>query len=351
MGQVRLAHEGDRGEWNNLIKKSGGMIYWTWEWCRMIERGFGDKAVKLLFVENGKMLGIMPVFIIKRPGKLIQGNIAWSPHPGVWGYGGPLVSPEANDKKITEEICIKFIDFVKNRLSSEHKLVDLRISCLKDEMSGIIRKILEEKFKNRWTKVDRYSGYLDLRKEPEVLLKDMKKEHRKAIRQAEKHGVEIKEAKSSKDIDLFYDEFESEITHRKGFALNPRDYYHAFWDIVVDKGNGKVYYAELKGKKIGFQLVTCYNGIVCAEHNASPRSMLKYRQNNLFKWHIIREFHEKGYRLLDLGGIPKDDDSGVYRFKMGWCPEKFEAPWYRLAIKHPWRVYKRKIKKTFKRER
>lgn len=335
MIHVRFATPNDREKWNYVAEVSNdGTIFHTWEWCEVIEQGFGDRCYRVLAEENGKVVGIFPLFaramfIESKYHKYIAPfsnnfQILWSPHPRAWGYGAPIIIPNSNINTTQP-----MIDFAERLVSKNKKIVDWRIS---PSNNSNITNILSKE--NGYTFNARQTSIIELDKDADVLWGNLNKKTRNGVRQAKNRNVEIVEASSKSEINELYAILCRDLYARTNIQRNPYSYFKALWDILVPSGKAKFLLAKYDGKLIGSLILLYHKDTVMYEHNASLREYARLRVNNLLTWTAIEESIEHGFKLFDMGGMPHDEKDGIYRYKNGWGGNIKKLGWYRKRFQY-----------------
>jgi lipid II:glycine glycyltransferase (peptidoglycan interpeptide bridge formation enzyme) len=348
MINIRLATEGDKEGWNRVVEQSdNGTIYHTWEWKAVFERETKEKNYPIIAEKNGDIVGIFPAFIrpLNKTGKKsldliidkLNLKILWSPDPlNVWGYGGPCILFSENKKVLDSMFGYLYEICKKSKNMTDCKIRPFCIQGLEDILS------IDNSFKVR---VDR-TAFVDLSISIEKLQNRLKKQHREAIRQAERKGVSIIEAKTESNIKEFYDVILEELVQRAGMYKPPYSHFKAIWDVLVPKKMAKVFFAEYENKKIGTLINFYYKDIVFCGHHATLRDFTKLRPSNLLIWHTILDSKQLGYKTLDLTGMPGNREHGIYRFKEGWGVKIEEVNWYSKRVRFK---MVRDVKKRLKR--
>jgi lipid II:glycine glycyltransferase (peptidoglycan interpeptide bridge formation enzyme) len=173
---------------------------------------------------------------------------------------------------------------------------------------------------------------LDLTKEEDTLLSEMKPKWRYNIRLGEKKGVTIRflegERGAAEGIDLFY-ELYLETANRDGIAIHSREYYrdlvrrvagHSPFDKPVSV---RVYLAEHEGTTLA-SIITIFCGTEAVYlYGASSNEKRNLMPAYSLQWRAIRDAKAQGCERYDFYGIPPRDDPthpmyGLYRFKTGF---------------------------------
>jgi lipid II:glycine glycyltransferase (peptidoglycan interpeptide bridge formation enzyme) len=171
---------------------------------------------------------------------------------------------------------------------------------------------------------------LDLAPDEDALFAALEKDTRWSVRQAEKRGVTIRDARGDDDLRALY-ELYAETGQRAGFITRTWDYYRRMWGTLVAAGHAKVRLAEKDGKPVAGALTwRCGERDVYQSAATNETGRAAYAAYALL-WRCIIEARRGGARRFDFGGIPADvtrkDDPmyGPYLFKKGFggAPRRF----------------------------
>ncbi|MCL2792827.1 MAG: peptidoglycan bridge formation glycyltransferase FemA/FemB family protein [Spirochaetaceae bacterium] len=173
---------------------------------------------------------------------------------------------------------------------------------------------------------------IDLTKNKEDILSEMKSKTRYNIRLAEKKGVIVKSC-AIELLDEWYDMYQ-ETALRDKIVLHPLEYYKKVFELSQKKELGidiRLYMAESEGENIA-GIVTCFYNkkavyLYGASRNVGREKMPAYA----LQWKAICDAIDKGCVEYDMFGIPPDDDPshpmhGLYRFKTGFGGEIINRP-------------------------
>jgi lipid II:glycine glycyltransferase (peptidoglycan interpeptide bridge formation enzyme) len=171
---------------------------------------------------------------------------------------------------------------------------------------------------------------LDLSAGENELLAALDKDTRWSVRQAEKRGVEIREANEETGLRTLY-ELYAETGRRARFITRTWDYYRRMWGSLVAAGLARVRIAHRSGLPLAGALVwRCGERDVYQSAATNDEGRSAYAAY-LLLWQCIIEARRSGSRRFDFGGIPADltrkDDpmQGPYLFKKGFggTPRRF----------------------------
>lgn len=335
MISVQFATSKDKDNWNHVAELSDyGTIFHTWEWKCVIEQSFGDTAYSIVAKEDDKIVGIFPLF--SRP-MLVENKfhkciepfsnnfqVLWSPHPRAWGYGGPIALPDR------ESVVIQSLfNFAEQFVHKNKRFVDWRISSFCDP--NIKNIFLRD---NEYLSNVRQTSILKLSEDVELLWNNLKKQTRNGVRKAIKENIEVVEASHISEIKEMYRILCKDLYERTEIPRNPYIYFRAIWDILVPAKKAKFLLARYDGKLIGSIILFYHESMMFYEHAASLRQYSKLQPNNVLLWKAIEEGSANGFKFFDLGGMPLDEEDGIYKFKNGWGGDITDIGWYRKRFRY-----------------
>lgn len=342
----------DKRKWNEVVNKSrNGTFYHTWEWKEVIERGLKGKAIPIVVEDDqNKLVGVLPFFVrnslvdskFDKYFSIISNKyqILWSPHPKLYGFGGPCVFSDTNGDKKNKiyDLMLNFVNFyVKNKKS----IID---SWIYPYYSGLEQILIKNGYVKRRNKKTVIIG---IEKDLEEICKGFKKQYRKDIRRSIKNGVMVLESENYvDDIDLFYNKFQKiliewiiEQTHNNygqvSNAIIPYSYFEAIRDILFPKKMARLFFAEYNGIKIGALINFYYKDTLFLGHTSVLRG--EYNRLNAYKlliWKSIVDGKEQGFKKLDLTGLSPDETCGQYRFKLGFNGEIMDIGEYKKMYRY-----------------
>ncbi len=187
---------------------------------------------------------------------------------------------------------------------------------------------------------------LDLTKDGETLLKEMKSKTRYNIRLAKRKGVTIKQVENKKDLEDFL-KLNQETTERDKFQGHEDDYYKKLLDFFKNDSEVqlKLFLAEYKNKPIAAIIISFYNQTATYLHGASGNEHRNLMAPHLLQWAGIKIAKKLGFKKYDFFGIAPNDQpnhpwSGITRFKKGFGGEEinyvptrefvYNKLWYQL---------------------
>ena len=294
---------GDELSWRKFLDENNALIYHTPEWKIFIEKTFQKiKTEYYAIEEDGVLKTIFPFMSFNH---ILFGKKIIS--CGLIEYGGPAGEM---DKKGIGEIISK----VSERHSRNMDYLEVRDGLF--ELEGFLRK--------DFIVQDKYRKFVTVLSDSESLWKNINKQKRKAIRKAEREGVETREIRKG-SIDSLYDLY---IRKMKDFGSPPlsRDFFRNFYEMLVDKNLAKVFGAYYKDKLVAILVGYTFKERIHIIINVSDSHYLQYRVNDAVHWAFIKCGCGHGFRVFDWGRTRPD--SGQFRYKSLWSSEMKELKYY-----------------------
>lgn len=221
-------------------------------------------------------------------------------------------------------------------LAKKEKAGWVRIEPENEEMLGLIRKNITQKIvKAPHDMQPKEIFVLDISKDVEILLAEMKTKTRYNIRLAKKRGVAISNkqqatGKKEEHLEAFL-RLTKEMAARHGIKTHPENYYRKMIESLPIEML-KIYVAEYEGSIIAANLVLFYGKTATYLHGASGNKHRNVMAPFLLQWQAILDAKEAGCEKYDFGGIrstvnnqqSKNNENaweGITSFKLGFSPK------------------------------
>lgn len=170
---------------------------------------------------------------------------------------------------------------------------------------------------------------IDISKDEEELLKQMKSKTRYNVRLAQKKGVVVHYiTRSDEDFDQMFDIFfdmVEETGKRKDVSFHKKEHYRNMFDELSEKTIA-LYLAEVGGEFIAANIVTFYGNTATYLHGATSDTHRNLMAPFLLQWQAILGAHKRGLKHYDFGGVYSDTQdngkTGITRFKKGFAPQE-----------------------------
>lgn len=174
---------------------------------------------------------------------------------------------------------------------------------------------------------------IDITRDPETLLADMKPKTRYNIRLAEKRGVKVYRTREKKHREAFL-HLITTTADRKDIVPHPRAYYeHFFTSLPEDMC--QLFVAEYDGQVVAANLLIILGTRATYLHGGSGNEHRDAMAPYLLQWEQMKYAKERGCTEYDFGGIKtmnhesgivnqekeKNNWRGITKFKRGFSPE------------------------------
>jgi len=151
---------------------------------------------------------------------------------------------------------------------------------------------------------------LDLKHEPEELLKKMKPKGRYNIKVAQKHGVTIRVSDASTgrfsaDLEAYYSLLR-QTTARDGFSGHPLSHYRNMLE-VLGPARAKLYLAEYEGKLLAGMIATYFAQTATYYFGASSDEHRNTMAPYLLHWQAINDARAAGFHYYDFFGVAPEN--------------------------------------------
>jgi len=310
--------------WENFVNHHPfGHLLQSWEWGEVLLK---DKhQIKRFSLWNGGNI-LISALVMKIPLPLGQ-SYFYIPR-------GPVLdwSKIISDEKYQN--AFKFILKGINLWGRKEKALFLRIDPeipFQDAYLNFLKKLGFRKSKKE--PQPQRTIFLDLKKSPEELLKNMKSKTRYNIRLAQRKGIRIKEIKDETGIDIFY-RLMLETSKRDKFYAHPKSHYQNLIKILGPKGLAEILVAEYNNQPLAANIVSFFNQKSTYLHGASSNIYRNLMPTYLLQWFAILKAQKRNCLIYDFGGIAAEDEknhswAGITRFKKGFGGEekRFIGAW------------------------
>lgn len=332
MENIRLARPSDREAWNRVALSSPHSTYaHTWEWKLTLELGLGVESICLVAEVDGQVVGVYSAFLYPKYKSnesfafikttlLAKARVLWSPLFMTWDYGGPCFLPG-----VSQDLTVALIREME-KLGAQRNAFDLWISPYQD--TGLQETLLKCGYSVR----SRLTSQVDLSPSEEEILKRLKGETRSQVRQGLKFGLEVVERTDPSGLQEFYKCLQS-VAERTEMALPPWSLFEALLANFDPVKMLRIYHVRHEGKIIGAALFIYYKQVTVARYWAAFRETLSLRPYHAMIWHIMIEAKKLGCNTCDFGGMPPDENDGIYKFKKGWGGSVDHVDWFVKPLK------------------
>lgn len=292
----------DKEQWREFFNELGSPSFLqSWEWGQLQEK-MGYMTLRLGIYKKEELIGIAQVIKIKAK----RGNMLFIPH-------GPLITGQLD--------ILPVLLLYLREIAKKEKYSFIRIAPIFEDNNN-----LRQMFKNLNFRIAPIYMHaerlwmLDITKDEETLIKEMRKTTRYSIRKAEKEGVVIEKQTGEKAVDSFWEIYE-ETADREGFIPFSKTFIKNEFDVFNETGNSLFLFGKVNNKIEASALIVFTKSTAFYHQGATTHS--KIPVSYLLQWEAIKEAKKRGCRLynfwgtLQPGRTPKNW-GGLSLFKQGF---------------------------------
>ena len=200
--------------------------------------------------------------------------------------------------------------------------------------SGFERVEVDPRWGKDFTRLPEFSEYighslaefvLDLRQDPESMLKGMHKKHRKNIREAGEHNLEVVEDRSLEGFLKLrgMQESSSERSAERGnaYAIQGEEFFRENYDAVYRNGPGSVLFARENGTDVAALAYLSFGRKAITVRSGSTQQGYVTSAMYLLQFELMRRLKESGCEELNIGAVPAEaresehPQYGLYNYK------------------------------------
>jgi hypothetical protein len=297
-------------EWDEFACRYTDLIFYQSVWSPVLEEGLGGQPLYFYLREGGEIVAGLPGVLLNfRIFKILYASIPYGNLMGQKSYYPAfleLLEKEFGRRGI-DQIRLAESPFSESYpFGSSFKPVPARCTLL--DLRGYGRE-------NIW------EGY--------------RSEVRRAIRKAQKTGLQVKRATSEDEVKILYRLYLSSMERNRTAAKYPLRWFDALYRNLVEQKKADFLFA-MKDHEHAAGVVLIYSPSSDHYlHNGSKEAYLGNRPNDLIVDYVIRKGVEKGKTTLDFMGSAPNDLS-LLRFKEKWGSQSMNLYTY-LKDYHPLR--------------
>jgi lipid II:glycine glycyltransferase (peptidoglycan interpeptide bridge formation enzyme) len=306
-------------EWDDFVGQhpQGSVLQMT-NWARHKCR-FGWTSQRVWLRQDGRL--VAGAQILFRSAALGLVRMAYIPH-------GPLVDWE-NEEQV--RVLFSQIDLA---------IYERRAGLLKIEPLLWQHEMLPERWREICTRHDLHTDsdniqpprtlLLDIRPEPEEILKEMKQKTRYNIRLSDRKDVIVREG-DAQDLPIF-NQLMQTTGVRDEFGVHSAAYYRSVYELFAPREEAALLIAEFDERPLAAFMVFFAGKTAVYMYGASSNEERNRMPTYALQWAAITKAKSRGCHYYDLWGVPDEDEAqleaqftsrhdglwGVYRNKRGF---------------------------------
>jgi len=310
MEELLISTKHDFARFRGLLDKAPeSTIYHTLEYVDLVADHLGSESYYLGIKENDRLIGAMTL-VLKRNTNL--GNIINS-NPYYGSYGGLLVHPDLPPMKKAEVKC-RLLEFFKDFAIKHDCVLSTIIASPFDRDQTFYFDNLDFNYRDwRVAQVTLIPPPSKKNLRESLFLNRFSQSCRRAIRKAEKLGINIKETtEKGNALDEFYKIYRENM-ESMGASVKEKSFFETALD-TLPKGVCTLRYAKLEGNIIGGIFHFYHKDIIEYYQPAIDHNYRNSSANNLLVFHGMMHAARNGYLYWNFGGTWKSLET-LYHFK------------------------------------
>jgi lipid II:glycine glycyltransferase (peptidoglycan interpeptide bridge formation enzyme) len=291
----------DKSRWEEIVlSQKYNSIFLSWNWGEF-EKESGNNFERYAIFRGRKIVGLFP---IKRV-HAIRGKYLHLRHGPIFDFG---------EKRIWEE----FFRFIAKKAKDEGYWFIRMSPLIPEDEKSKYKNVLSRLKESPMHDVDaEITWVLNLSKNEDELLKEMRKNTRYYIKRAERDGVKVSKTKDSKYLSDFWKIYQDTVK-RQSWTAYTKDYIKSEFSRLVVDDQIELYLAEYKGKYIAGSLIVYYGDQAIYHHSGTLTKYQKIPASYLIQWEAIKEAKRRGLKWYNFWGIsPLVMKDGEFKAKAG----------------------------------
>ena len=297
---IRGFEESISSKWDEyVVGHPSGSLFHSTAWKRVVERCFGFESRYLFAEEDGRIRGVLPLFLVRN---ILQGRSLISTPYAV--YGGPCADDaqlesalRANARQMAEKERVQYLELREQRPIPDQ---------------GFLTKELYVTFD------------LELPESADQLQRIFPRDTRYMIRKAQKNGLQA--VVDNREIDTFY-----EVYSRSFHNLGTPVFSKRLFQIILEEFGEQCELTTVwrEGKALASVLSFRFKDWILPYFGGSLVEGRQFAANNFMYWEVMKRALEMGVRYFDFGRSKLG--SGSYAFKTQWNMRERALP-YQFAL-------------------
>lgn len=332
----------DKRVWNKFLLAAGGHVIQSWEWGEF-KATQGTLPTRLALEENGQIVASAQYTLHSLP--FTNKFVGYLPK-------GPRLS---GNQTYLKEMLTGLKTYAKKQNCVFIKL-EPEIAAGNQEWLKTFKELgISESFKGVFASD---TMVLDLRKSPEVLLKEMHPKWRYNIRLSQRKGIKVQVEETKEALEEFI-ALLKDTAKRDHFLLHSDSYYREVYQTLHPQGLAYLLTARSNHHLAGAWLLLKFGKTLYYPYGASNYEYRSYMSSHALMWEAIKLGKKLLCASFDLWGAAEENASendpwlGFTRFKEGFGAKRIsylgtydlviDPLWYQLftvADKIRWKFLK-----------
>ncbi len=274
-------------------------------WADFQSEYFNRKFWFVNFYENNKIISSCLVIKIDLPFKK---NYLYIPAgPNLYDYTSEiyknLIIEISKIAKIEKSIFLKLESTFSDKDMFDGSISSNLMTFYNNSYNFFVKNLgFSKSYEN---KIPNNTLLIDLSKDENQILKEMKQKGRYNIKKAIEYGIKIEKTKNpeSKEFEVFW-QLTKETTKRDNFSSNLKDYYINLLNFLNTKNiETYLYSAYFENKIIASAICVFYKNKATYYYGASSNKYRNLMAPYLLQWQMIKDAKENNIKIYDFLGI------------------------------------------------
>lgn len=289
--------------WDRLVKvHPEGNAFHGAAWARVLHRTYGHRPVYLRCSLRGETAALIPLMEVRSPLTGCRGvSLPFS------DFCEPLLSDGVDPGLIVEQV----IELAHQRNWRHLEIRGRRVAPTAARPA-----------------VAFHGHSLDLRQSPRELLSSFAGSVRRAIRKAEREGLDIRVRNSRKAMTDFF-QLHARTRRRHGLPPQPLSFFLNIHEEIIELGQGFIVHASRGLRPVAAAVFFHLRKNAVYKFGASDETLQEFRGNNLVMWEGIRHLAKQGAERLHFGRTSLRDE-GLRRFKLAWGAQEEKIEYFKF---------------------
>ena len=175
-----------------------------------------------------------------------------------------------------------------------------------------------------------YGHLLELKAEPNNMLKQFRGSTRRSIKKAFKSGVEIQRSNSLQSTEGFY-RLHCLTRKRHNLPVQPFHFFKKIHEHIISKKSGFIIKALYRNKIVGAAVFLHFGKKAMFKFGASDLHYQHLRMNNLIMWEAIKWYSTHGFESFCFGRTDMEN-VGLRQFKQGWGTKEYLIKYFKYDL-------------------
>ena len=338
--EFRIEENLDARVWDDFVASRGGHLLQSAEWGELKSR-FGWSAHRLALARGDEMIAGAQILFRRLPLGL---RFTYIPR-------GPVV--DFNDNNTVNMLFDALFRAARARSAFILKIEPNVLDAFELNLQSAICNLQSGSSIQPRTTI-----HLDLTRDPDTILAQMKPKWRYNIRLAERKGIIVRQGNAD-DLPTFYRLMQI-TSARDQFAIHSADYYRTAFELFTARDHACLFVAEYEREPLAMIFVTAFGGEAIYLYGASSNAHRERMPNHALHWAAIQWAKQRGCVRYDLWGVAAVADAlvgdnrpvrsgpsqhGLYQFKQGFGGELVQYAGGYDAVFSRWRyaLYERAV--------